>query len=70
MKLKIFCGAFVLLMFNVVTGFAQISCACACNDVDSTPCPLDSSVVVLAAIGLVFGGVHLYRKGKHRPSEI
>jgi H+/Cl- antiporter ClcA len=71
MRTRIFCGAFFLLMLNVAVGFAQTGPGGACGlaDGDGT-CPLDTWVLVLAAIGLVFGAVHLYHKGKHNPSEV
>jgi hypothetical protein len=71
MKIKVFCGAFLLWVLNVVVGFAQVGVGgpCGFGDDDGN-CPLDTFVVVLAAIALVFGAVHLYRKGKNRPSEI
>ncbi|HWZ16187.1 MAG TPA: hypothetical protein VNW95_13190 [Mucilaginibacter sp.] len=69
MKIKIFCGAFFLLMLNAVIGFAQAGAPCAGGDVDGN-CPLDTFVVVLAGIALVFGAVQLYRKGKNTPLEV
>lgn len=69
MRIKIFCGVSLLLMLNAVAGFGQTSCPCGCSEVDA-PCPLDTWIVVMAAIALVFGAMHLYRKGKRTPAEI
>lgn len=56
-------------MLNVVVGFAQAGGPCGLTDDDGN-CPLDTWVVVLAIIGVVFGAVHLYRKGEHKPFEL
>jgi hypothetical protein len=66
MKIKILCGAFLLMMFNAAVGFAQAGAPCAGVDADDN-CPLDTFVVVLAATALVFGAAQLYRKGKNKP---
>lgn len=69
MKIKILSGTFLLMMFNAVVGFAQAGGPCGFVDPDNN-CPLDTFVVVLAGIALVFGAAQLYRKGKNKPSEI
>ena len=61
MWVKIFFGAFFLLMINVVVLNAQPSCPCGCIDPDAT-CPLDTWVIILAVVAFVFVTVHLYRK--------
>jgi hypothetical protein len=61
MWVKIFFGAFFLLMINVVVLNAQPSCPCSCIDPDAT-CPLDTWVIILAVIAFVFVTIHLYRK--------
>ncbi|GAC1308269.1 MAG: hypothetical protein NVSMB24_21640 [Mucilaginibacter sp.] len=65
MKIKILCGAFLLMMFSTAVAFAQAGGPCAFGDVDDN-CPLDTFVVVLAGVALVFGAVQLYRKGKNK----
>ncbi|MDB5122028.1 MAG: hypothetical protein JWP94_157 [Mucilaginibacter sp.] len=70
MKIKIFCGTFLLLILSVVASFAQTPAGpCGLGDIDNN-CPLDTLVVVLASIALVFGAVHLHRKGKKKSFEI
>jgi hypothetical protein len=61
MRIKIFLGAFLLLMLNVVMLYAQPGEPCAGVDPDET-CPLDTWVIILAAAALVFATIHLYRK--------
>ena len=52
----------ILLCFPAVI-FAQ-DLPCEGGDPFSSPCPLDTWVIVLAAIAAVFAGIHLYRKQK------
>jgi hypothetical protein len=61
MRIKIFCAAFLLLMLNVFALFAQPTEPCAGADPD-TSCPLDTWVIILAAVALAFAAIHLYRK--------
>jgi hypothetical protein len=52
-------------MLNVVMLYAQPGEPCGGNDDDGTcPSPLDTWVLVFAAIALVFTAVYLYRKQK------
>jgi len=69
MRIKIFCCAFLLLMLNFVVLYAQPGEPCGGSDDDGTcPSPLDTWVLILAAIVLVFAVRHLYRKQKSRIS--
>ena len=61
MRIKIFCGALVLLMLNVMALYAQPSEPCGGTDPDAT-CPLDTWVVILAVVALVFAIIHLRRQ--------
>jgi hypothetical protein len=65
MRIKIFGGALIVLMLSAVIAFAQGGPGepCGGTDPDAT-CPLDSWVMVLAVIAVVFASVHLYRKQK------
>lgn len=63
MRVKIFCGAFLLLMLNVVVLYAQPGLPCIGTDDDSN-CPLDTWVIVLAFIAVLFASIHLFRKQK------
>jgi hypothetical protein len=65
MRIKIFLGAFLLLMLNGVFLYAQPGEPCGGVDPDAT-CPLDSWVVVLAAVAVTATVVHLYRKQRSR----
>ncbi len=58
-------GVLLLLMLNVGVSYGQ-GLACGGQDPDAV-CPLDTWVVVLAGISLLFAAVHLYRKQKHIP---
>jgi len=60
MRIKIFGCALILLMLNTVFLYAQVE-PCAGTDPDAT-CPLDTWVIILAAIAFVFTAAHLYRK--------
>jgi len=62
MRVKVFCGVFVLLMLNVVFLFAQ-GLPCGGTDPDEV-CPLDTWVLVFAGAAFVFAVVRLYRKQK------
>jgi len=61
MRIKIFCGALLLLMLNVVALYAQPGEPCGGTDPDAT-CPLDNWVIVLAFAAAIFAVIHLYRK--------
>ena len=61
MRIKIFCGAFLLLMLNVMALYAQPGEPCGGTDPDAT-CPLDTWVIVLAAVAVAFAAFHLARK--------
>jgi hypothetical protein len=59
---KFFCT--LLLLFNVVLLFAQGDpTPCLAADID-TQCPLDTWVVILAVIAVVFAATYLHRKQK------
>jgi hypothetical protein len=61
MRAKIFFGTLLLLMLNSVALFAQPGEPCEGTDPDAT-CPLDTWVIILAIIAVVFATIHLYRK--------
>jgi hypothetical protein len=61
MRFKVFLASLLLLLLNTGVLYAQISLPCEGNDVDST-CPLDTWVIILAVIAVVFATIHLYRK--------
>ena len=63
MRIKIFCGALLLLMLNVVVLYAQPGEPCGGTDPDAT-CPLDTWVIVLAVAATALAAFHLYRKQK------
>jgi hypothetical protein len=63
MRVKIFCGALVILMLNVVLLHAQ-GPPPDCTDPDAS-CPLDSWIIVLAAGAFVFAIIYLSRKQKN-----
>ena len=51
MRIKVFCWVLLLLMLNVVMLYAQPGEPCGGNDDDGTcPSPLDTWVLVLAAV--------------------
>jgi len=61
MRLKIFCCALLLLMFNVAVVYAQLGNPC--NDADpDVSCPLDTWVFVLVGASVIFATARLYRK--------
>ena len=69
MRLKVFCWTLVLLMFNVVMLYAQPGEPCGGTDDDATcPSPLDTWVLILAAVAVIFTVMHLYRKQKSKMS--
>jgi hypothetical protein len=68
MRIKIFCGALLLLMLNVAALHAQPGEPCGGVDPDAT-CPLDTWVVVLAVIATAFAAVHLFNKQKPQQSQ-
>ena len=61
MRVKIFCGALLLLMLNVVMLYAQPGEPCGGTDPDAT-CPLDTWVIALAVIAAVFAMFRLMKK--------
>jgi len=66
--MKIFCSALILLMLNVMVGFAQTGTTgpgapCGGTDIDAD-CPLDTWVIFLAVIAVVFAAIHLHKKQK------
>jgi hypothetical protein len=61
MRVKIFLGVVLLFMVNVAALYAQPTEPCEGTDPDTT-CPLDTWVIVLAFIALIFTVIHLYRK--------
>jgi hypothetical protein len=63
MRIRIFLGTMLLLMLNAAVLFAQtgIGEPCEGNDPDST-CPLDTWVIVLAVVAVVFAVIRLRRK--------
>jgi hypothetical protein len=63
MRLKIFCSALLLLMFNVALVYAQVDNPCDGSDPDLT-CSLDTRVFVLAGAAVILTVVRLYRKQK------
>jgi hypothetical protein len=65
MRGKIFFGALLLLVLNTATLFAQGGPGepCQGTDPDAT-CPLDTWVIVLAVVAVIFAVVHLNRKQK------
>ena len=65
MRIKIFFSTILLLMFNVALLCAQDPGEpCSGNDVDNVGCPLDTWVVLLAFIAIVFAAWHLNNKRK------
>jgi hypothetical protein len=66
MRVRIFFSTLLVLMFSTGLLFAQdpIGQPCAGNDADLTGCPLDTWVVLLAFIAIVFAARHIYRKQK------
>ncbi len=63
MATKVFFGVLFVLIFNISFLYAQ-GLACGGNDVDGM-CPLDTWVIVLAAVSVAFAAGHLYKKQKH-----
>ena len=63
MRVKIFSGALLLLILNTAVLYAQPGEPCGGTDPDAT-CPLDTWVLVLAVIALIFAFSRLYRKQK------
>jgi hypothetical protein len=61
MRVKIFCGALLLLMLNVVALYAQPGEPCGGTDPDAM-CPLDTWVIVLAIAATAFATIRLHRK--------
>ena len=63
MRVKIFLGTLLLLMLNTVASYAQPGEPCGGVDPDAT-CPLDTWVIILASIAVIFAVIHLNRKQK------
>jgi hypothetical protein len=61
MGAKIFFSTLFLLMLNAAALFAQPGEPCAGTDPDAT-CPLDSWVLILAAVVVIFAFIHLSGK--------
>jgi hypothetical protein len=68
MRIKIFCGALLILMLNVALLHAQCTgpgCPCGGTDDDGTCTPLDSWIVILAAAAFLFTVKYLNGKQKN-----
>jgi hypothetical protein len=52
----------VLLFANIVSVFAQGDLPCNDGDPDGIACPIDTWVVLFAAIALIFTVIHLQKK--------
>jgi uncharacterized membrane protein len=63
MRVRIFFGTLLLLIFNVLLLYAQDPQACSGTDIDN-PCPLDTWVIILAIIAVVFAAIYLNHKQK------
>lgn len=61
-------------MINIAALYAQseggLSGPCGLNDDDNTDCPLDTWVVVLAIIAVIFTAIHLHKKKKRATPDI
>lgn len=68
MRLKIFCGALLFLLLDVMVLYAQPGEPCGGTDVDD-PCPLDTWVLVLVVAAAIFGAVMLYNRQKSRQGQ-
>jgi len=65
MRIKIFFSTLLLLIVNVAFLYAQDPGEpCSGNDVDTVGCPLDTWVVLLAFIAIIFAAWHLNNKRK------
>jgi len=62
-RVKVFSWALLLLILNTAVLYAQPGEPCGGTDPDST-CPLDTWVIVLAAIAVIFAVSRLHRKQK------
>jgi hypothetical protein len=69
MRIKIFLGSLLLLILNTAVLYAQPGEPCAGTDPDAV-CPLDTWVIFLAAIALVFAVRHLYRKQPEKNTRL
>jgi len=69
MKLKIFCSALLLLMFNVAVVYAQLDNPCDGSDPDAT-CPLDAWVFVLAGASVILVAARLHRNKKRNYAQM
>jgi len=65
MRLKIFFSTLLLLLTNVALIYAQDPGEpCNGNDPDNVGCPLDTWVVLLAIVAIVFAAWHLQKRRK------
>ena len=65
MRLKIFFSTLLLLLTNVALIFAQDPGEpCGGNDPDSVGCPLDTWVVLLAIVAIIFAAWNLQKRRK------
>jgi hypothetical protein len=64
MKAKVFFGMLLLLLVNFNNLFAQGTPCGNAGDPDAPACPLDTWVMVLVAVALIFVTMQLYRKQK------
>jgi len=69
MRVKIFLGTLLLLLINTVALYAQPGEPCAGTDPDAT-CPLDSWVIILALVAVVFAIIHLNRRRSPQNSNV
>jgi len=69
MRMKIFFGTLLLLMLTTATLFAQVDNPCTGDDPDGN-CPLDSWVIVFAAVALVLAALHLHRKQSAQKTKL
>jgi uncharacterized membrane protein len=65
MRVRIFFGTLLLLVFNVLLLHAQSGDPQGCSGTDiDNPCPLDTWVIILAIIAVVFAAIYLNHKQK------
>jgi hypothetical protein len=66
-KMHKFITVSVFFLFSIATAFAQqVPCSGDPDDEDFDPngCPLDTWVILLVTIALIFAVIHLYRQRK------
>jgi len=63
MRGKLFWGVLLIFILNSSVLFAQVGEPCGGTDPDAT-CPLDTWVIMLAMVAVVFAAWHLHRKQK------